>query len=151
MANRRTQIQIPDPDPGDPSATPQQLQTIRQLVAGMSLQGYRFDYRKLTATQAHAVIQQLHAMTQAPNQSNTNPPKGPGCIASIAKTTTTLIVAAVVLVVVAAAAVLVVVVVAVVVAVAVVVVVAVVAVVVAAATVVVVVAAAAAVVVVAAV
>lgn len=95
MANR--EIQIPERREGEPPATAEQLAYIRQLTAGLSLQGYRFDYRKLGQTQASAILQQLSNMN---DQQTTPPParkQGPGCIASLAKGTTALIFWAVIL------------------------------------------------------
>ena len=102
MADRQTKIEIPDPVEGEASATAEQLQFIRQLVEGMSLQGYRFDYRKLGTQQAAAVIDQLLSLNKTQGQSAPTPPtkprkQGPGCIISLARGTTTLIVWAIVL------------------------------------------------------
>jgi hypothetical protein len=91
------QIQIPERRADEPPATPEQLALIRQLTAGLSLQGYRFDYRKLGLDQANTILKQLNAM----NDQQTTPTKpakqGPGCIASLAKGTTALIFWAVIL------------------------------------------------------
>lgn len=91
MAQRQTQIQIPQRIADEPPATPQQLQRIRQLTTGLSLQGYRFDYRKLGTHQADTILQQLNNMN---DQQPTTPPRkqSPGCLTSLAKTTTALIV-----------------------------------------------------------
>ena len=99
MAERQTQIQIPERAPDEPPATAEQLQVIRQLSQGRSLQGYRFDYRKLGYHQAATITKQLQAMTMTdqPTPSIRPTKQGPGCIASLAKGTTALIVFAVVL------------------------------------------------------
>ena len=91
------QIQIPERREDEPPASPEQLARIRELTTGQSLQGYRFDYRKLGTDQADAVLKQLHAMNEQ-QPAPTRPSKqGPGCIASLAKGTTALIVWLVVL------------------------------------------------------
>lgn len=91
------QIQIPERRDDEPPASPQQLQRIRQLTTGQSLQGYRFDYRKLGATQADTILNQLQAINDQ-QPAPTKPKKqGPGCIASLAKGTTALLVWLVVL------------------------------------------------------
>ena len=85
------QIQIPERRDDEPPATADQLAHIRELTTGQSLQGYRFDYRKLGTDQANAILQQLQAM----NEQQTTPSKprkqGPGCVASFAKGATALI------------------------------------------------------------
>lgn len=97
MADRQTKIQIPERLDDEAPATAEQLQLIRQLVTGLSLQGYRFDYRKLGTKQAAIIIDQLLAI-QGQQRPTAKPRKqGPGCIASFAKGTTALIVWAVVL------------------------------------------------------
>ena len=91
------QIQIPERREDEPPASPEQLARIRELTSGQSLQGYRFDYRKLGTDQANAVLKQLHAMNEQ-QPTPTRPAKqGPGCIASLAKGTTALLVWLVVL------------------------------------------------------
>lgn len=97
MTAQQTQIQIPERRDDEPPATAEQLQLIRQLASGRSLQGYRFDYRKLGIEQAATVLQQLQAMTDQPNTPAKPRKQGPGCIASLAKGTTALVVCAVVL------------------------------------------------------
>lgn len=96
MTSQQTQINIPERRDDEPPATAEQLQRIRQLATGRSLQGYRFDYRKLGHDQAATILNQLHAMTDQPNPSAPRK-QGPGCIASLAKGTTALIVWALVL------------------------------------------------------
>jgi hypothetical protein len=90
------QIHIPQREPDEPDATPAQLKRVRELTTGRSLQGYRFDYRKLGQFQAQAVLNQLQAMTDA-NPSSKPRKQGPGCIASFAKAATTLVFCLVVL------------------------------------------------------
>lgn len=94
MANQNTKIEIPERLENEEPATSEQLQFIRQLVSGQSLQGYRFDYRKLGKWQASAIIDQLIAIRDARQQPAPTKPRkqGPGCIASLAKGTTALIV-----------------------------------------------------------
>jgi len=65
MAQRKTQIQVPERGEQEADATAQQLQFIRQLVSGMSLRGFRFDYRRLGEDQAASVIDQLLAIRDA--------------------------------------------------------------------------------------
>lgn len=101
MADRQNQIEIPKRREDEAPASQEQLQLIRQLVSGLALHGYRFDYIKLGTDQASAIIDQLLAL-QAQQGNAAHPPsrprkQGPGCIASIAKGTTALIVWAVVL------------------------------------------------------
>lgn len=97
MPERQTQIQIPERNDDEPPASAEQLQLIRQLTTGLSLQGYRFDYRKLGNQQATTIIDQLLAM----NDQQTPPPaprkQGPGCVASLVRSTTALAVFLVVL------------------------------------------------------
>lgn len=95
MANQ--EIKIPERREDEPPASAQQLQRIRQLTAGQSLQGYRFDYRKLGTDQADTILKQLNAMNDQHPVSNKPSKQGPGCIASLAKGTTALIFWAVVL------------------------------------------------------
>lgn len=100
MADHSTEIEIPERLDNEEPATSEQLQFIRQLVSGQSLQGYRFDYRKLGKWQASAVIDQLIAIRDASHIQTTPSParkQGPGCIASLAKSTTALIFWAVIL------------------------------------------------------
>jgi len=99
MAERQTKIEIPDPVEGEAPATAEQLQFIRQLVSGMSLQGYRFDYRKMGTQQAAAVIDQLIALNKAQGKPAPTKPRkqGPGCIVSLVRGTTALLVWAIVL------------------------------------------------------
>lgn len=95
MAQR--QIQIPERRENEPPASPEQLARIRELTSGQSLQGYRFDYRKLGKDQADAVLKQLHAMNEQQPAPNKPAKQGPGCIVSLAKGTTALTVWLVVL------------------------------------------------------
>lgn len=92
MAQRQTQIQIPNRREDEPPASADQLQRIRELTVGSSLHGYRFDYRKLGTRQAQSILQQLLAMNDQQASSNPTRKKGPGCIASLAKSVTALIV-----------------------------------------------------------
>lgn len=98
MANRQTQIHIPEQIENEEPATAEQLQFIRQLVSGMSLQGFRFDYRKLGKWQASSVIDQLLELKND-QQTPAAPPRkqGPGCVASLVRSTTALVVFLVVL------------------------------------------------------
>lgn len=96
MTAQQTQIQIPERRDDEPPATAQQLQLIRQLATGRSLQGYRFDYRKLGHDQAATILQQLQAMNDQPTPSAPRK-QGPGCVTSLVKGTTALIVWAIVL------------------------------------------------------
>lgn len=86
------QIHIPQRRDDDPPATAQQLKHIRQLVQGQSLQGYRFDYIKLSNTQAQAIIHQLTKMTEHTNTTPKNRKQAPGCISQIVRSTTALVV-----------------------------------------------------------
>ena len=97
MADRQTQIQIPERAEDEPPATAEQLQLIRQLTTGLSLQGYRFDYRKLGSAQATIILNQLQQMND--QQTTSSPPRkqGPGCVASLVRSTTALVVWLVVL------------------------------------------------------
>ena len=99
MADKQTKIEIPERLEDEADATSEQLQFIRQLIGGMSLQGFRFDYRKLGKWQASAVIDQLLALNKEASEPTPTKPRkqGPGCIASFAKGTTALIFWAVVL------------------------------------------------------
>ncbi|MEM9345818.1 MAG: hypothetical protein AAGB26_04280 [Planctomycetota bacterium] len=101
MADRQNQIEIPERLEHEAPASPEQLQLIRQLVSGLALHGYRFDYIKLGTDQASAIIDQLLALQaqqgHAAPQASKPRKQGPGCIASFAKGTTALIVWAVVL------------------------------------------------------
>jgi hypothetical protein len=96
MADRRTPIQVPPRGDDEAPASPEQLQLIRQLVTGMSLTGFRFDYRKLGTAQAASVIDQLLQMRDADNIP-TNKAKGGGCIGSLVRGTVRLTVFLVVL------------------------------------------------------
>jgi|GEM_PF-2424791 len=92
-----TQLQIPQREAGEPAASPEQLQLIRQLVDGLSLHGYRFDYIKLGEDQASAVIEQLMQLqgtskNAAGSQAKSNRSAGPGCVASLVRGVTQLIV-----------------------------------------------------------
>lgn len=97
MSKQQTQIQIPERVEDEAPATAEQLQFIRQLVSGMSLHGFRFDYRKLGKWQASTVIDQLLELKD--QQSPATPPRkqGLGCVASLVRGTTALIVWLVVL------------------------------------------------------
>lgn len=95
MAERLTSIQVPPRGDDEPPASAEQLQTIRAMVTGMSLSGFRFDYRKLGADQADAVIDALSRLRGASGPAA--PPSGGGCVTSLARGVVTLIVAAVVL------------------------------------------------------
>lgn len=59
MPNASGSIRVPARGADEPAAEAEQLRRIRQLVSGMSLHGYRFDYRKLGRDQAQAVLTQL--------------------------------------------------------------------------------------------
>lgn len=100
MADRRTPIQVPPRADDEAPASPEQLQLIRQLVTGMSLTGFRFDYRKLGTAQAASITDQLLQMRDASNIP-TNKAKGGGCIGALVRgtvrLTVTLIVFAIVL------------------------------------------------------
>eukprot|EP00752_Nemacystus_decipiens_P017089 g15306.t1 len=98
-----THIQIPERADDEPPASAGQLQIIRQLSQGRSLQGYRFDYRKLGTDQAATIIDQLQTMNDQPTPSPRPSKQGPGCIVSLVKGTTALVVWVVVLAVVAGA------------------------------------------------
>lgn len=82
MPRQTADIQVPDRLADEPDASAEQLQVIRQLVTGMSLTGFRFDYRKLGSDQAAAVIDQLlkirdaQGMTAATNT-------GRGCLGTL--------------------------------------------------------------------
>ena len=83
MSQRNSQIQVPERGENEPDATAQQLEFIRQLIIGTSVQGFRFDYRKLGEAQAAAVINQL-LLTRDASKVPVNTHTGPGCIGSIA-------------------------------------------------------------------
>ena len=101
MAQRRTPIQVPPRTDDEAPASAEQLQFIRQLVTGMSLQGFRFDYRKMGSDQAASVIDQLLEMRDASEVPRPGKQAGGGCVGAVmrafARGVTTLIVAAVVL------------------------------------------------------
>lgn len=79
MPQRKTQIQVPERGEHEADATTQQLQFIRQLVSGMSLRGFRFDYRRLGEDQAASVIDQLLAIRDAaPESGPAKPARGCG-------------------------------------------------------------------------
>lgn len=59
MANRQTDIHVPDRRDDEPNATRRQIQAIRDLVDGTALHGYRLDYRRLGTDQAQTIISQL--------------------------------------------------------------------------------------------
>ena len=83
MTKQTAQIKVPDRLEGEPNASPEQLQLIRQLVTGMALQGFRFDYRKLGSTQAAFIIEQLLAFRNAQGMSIAKA-NNVGCTAMIA-------------------------------------------------------------------
>ena len=85
MAQRRTQVQIPERRDDEAPATPAQLKHIRELVAGMSLRGYRFDYRKLGTDQADSIISQLIGLrdSQGPSNEPAKRRSGGGCGVSL--------------------------------------------------------------------
>lgn len=91
MADRSSNIQVPALTDGELPATAAQLQTIRQMVTGMSLRGFRFDYRKLGTHQASAVIDQLIRLRDAQPVA-VAPKSGGGCVASFARGVTRLVV-----------------------------------------------------------
>lgn len=97
MTHRQTQINIPERREDEPPASADQLQRIRQLATGRSLQGYRFDYRKLGSNQATSILNQLQAMNDQTTPTPKPAKQGPGCVASLAKGTTALIVWAIVI------------------------------------------------------
>ncbi|MFN3169058.1 MAG: hypothetical protein ACE37H_18580 [Phycisphaeraceae bacterium] len=100
MADRRTPIQVPPRADDEAPASPEQLQLIRQLVTGMSLTGFRFDYRRLGTAQAASITDQLLQMRDASNIPS-HKAGGSGCIGALVRgavrLTVTLIVFAVVL------------------------------------------------------
>lgn len=86
MASRKTTIDVPDRKPDEAPATAEQLQIIRHLVAGMSLQGFRFDYRKLGQSQASAVLVQLQQLKEAEDYDPVvRKKKGPGFMTKLIK------------------------------------------------------------------
>lgn len=100
MAQRRTPIQVPPRGEDEAPATAEQLQTIREMVTGMSLSGFRFDYRKMGTDQAGSVIEQLMQLRDMSGV----PAKqagGGGCVGAVmrafARGVTTLVVAVIVL------------------------------------------------------
>ncbi len=96
MAQRRTPIQVPERRDDDAPATAEQLQFIRQLVTGMSLQGFRFDYRKMGTAQAASVIDQLLKLRDATGLPATNK-QGSGCVLAAVRGAVTLVVVLIVL------------------------------------------------------
>ena len=101
MAQRRTPIQVPTRQDDEAPASPEQLQFIRQLVTGMSLSGFRFDYRKLGTLQAASVIDQLLELREASGVPVSRSNNG-GCIGSLVRGTVRLTVSLIVLAVVIA-------------------------------------------------
>ncbi len=101
MAQRRTPIQVPPRQDDEAPATAEQLQFIRQLVTGMSLQGFRFDYRKMGTGQAASIIDQLQQLRDASGMATPNKSSGVGCVGAVmrafARGVTALIIAAIVL------------------------------------------------------
>lgn len=102
MPSNTTQIQVPDRLENDPPATPEQLQFIRQLVTGMSLHGFRFDYRRLGKHQAQVVTDQLLKMKDTQDNATPAKKKGPSCMIVLVRRMTMLIVWGTILAVVAA-------------------------------------------------
>lgn len=85
MSPRKTQVKVPERGEEEPDATPEQLQQIRALVQGMSLQGYRFDYRRMGVNQASSVIQQLSSLSSQSAPTSKPRRSGPGCFRKVGR------------------------------------------------------------------
>lgn len=82
MPPQTADIHVPDRLDDEPDASAEQLQVIRQLVTGMSLTGFRFDYRRLGSEQARSIIDQLLSIRDAQGMA-TERNTGRGCLGTL--------------------------------------------------------------------